>query len=320
VDDIIAAARALSAQSSPNSLHRILYRSLFARLNTLGNLPGFAFLLSRFMSRECGLAVKKPARSFIPVITRPENRKPGMRVGYFLGCAANYLLPDIAKSVVAVLKHSGCEVFAPLSYCCGLPLTAAGEVRTAAKLLDANRRLFSELKLDAVVTDCSSCSFYLTSNGFFNNSQPVYEFNQFLVKVLNPARPVRQPFDTAAAVHDPCHAKYKNKSTDDCRRIIEIIPGIKLVEIPGGSTCCGGGGTFFLRHRALGRDILRKNTSKIKSSGARLVTTTCPACNIRISSALTPESGIPVFHTSQLLFESYGLPGRKKYKDQHEQG
>lgn len=307
VDRIIKASRTLTAEARTLSPPRIIYRQFFAQQRLLGKFPGFTPVLNRIMARESGLTPGRPARSRIPVISVPKNKKPRLRVGYFLGCATNYLLPEVAVSVVGVLQHLGCEVVTPWSDCCGLPLEAAGEPGTARRLLDKNLRLFNSFSLDALVTDCSSCSFHLTEKGFGVHSQPVYEFSEFLLKVLDPAGPGRELNGTVAC-HDPCHLKYGRKLTDQTRQVLSIIPGINTVEIPGGSACCGGGGTFALRHRSLSSGILRTNTDRIKSSGACRVATVCPSCTIQISKGLI-SSGIQVCHPAQMLFASYGLTG-----------
>lgn len=313
VDDIITAARSLSVGLHPNSPQQILYRGLFSRLHLLGGLPGFIPLLRMIINRGNDFTFK-PARSYIPVISRPENKKPRLRVGYFLGCATNYLLPEVAKSVVNVLTHLGCEVITPPSaHCCGLPLTTAGETTLAADLIEKNRQLFDVFRLDAIVTDCSSCSFHLTKGGLTCKSQPVYEFNEFLTNVLNPDKPLQQQ-EGRIVFHDPCHLKYGRKLTDQGRQIISSIPGIEIVEIPGGSTCCGGGGTFAFKYRTLSSDILKTNISKINSCNPQTVATVCPSCTMQISRGLKTESNISVCHPAQILYASYGLSGTKTKK------
>jgi len=310
VDTIIKSARNLSASVHPHSPHRIMQRSLFSKLRTLEKFPGFMPLLRYAMAREYGLKPGSPARSVLPVITSPKRRKPRIRVGYFLGCATNYILPGIARSVVGVLTHLGCEVvIPPTSHCCGIPLVTAGEAEAAARLLEINRRSFKSFKLDAVVTDCSSCSFHLTDVGLYSvNSQPVYEFSEFLVSALNPDKPHGPLSGAAVACHSPCHFRHGRKLSRQIRQIIDIIPGIKVVDIPGGNSCCGGGGTFSLTHRSLSDDILQRYTGRIKSAGIQKLVTVCPSCIMQISRGLRSQE-IPVCHPAEMLHASYRLPG-----------
>ncbi|MHB8918418.1 MAG: (Fe-S)-binding protein [Desulfocucumaceae bacterium] len=309
VDSIITSARALSASSRPNTPERIAFRQFFLKQQLLGKIPGFTQILRLVMARGSGIAAGGPARALIPATARPDKKKPRLKVGYFLGCATNFLLPDVAKCVVEVLRHLGCEVVTPPALCCGLPLETSGETGLAAGLLERNRRLFSEQRLDAVVTDCSSCSYHLTEKGFSQGSQPVYEFSEFLSTVLEPSRPGRDLGGRAVTCHDPCHIRFGRKLAGQSRQVLEVIPGLKLVDTPGGSSCCGGGGTFSLKHRELSAGILRKNIERIKSSGVERVSTVCPSCIIQISRGLKLSGGIAVCHPAQLLHESYGLPG-----------
>ncbi len=318
VDRIITAARALSAEVRPYSPGRLIFRHLFSSQHLIGRIPGFTAVLRRMTALATGLSTGRPARSRIPLRCLPENKKPLIRVGYFLGCATYYLLPEVAESVVGVLRHLGCEVVVPPAYCCGLPLEVAGEADSARKLLERNRRLFKSFSLDALVTDCSSCSYHLTEKEFGLHSQPVYEFSEFLVKVLNPPVPGRELAAAVIACHEPCHLRYGRKLQDPIRQVVGIIPGAKVAKIPGGSACCGGGGTFSIRHRDLSAGILRQCTQRIKSSGARMVATVCPSCTIQITGSLK-SSGIPVCHPAQLIHQSYGLTGRQQDKNKHGQ-
>ncbi|MFZ5647255.1 MAG: (Fe-S)-binding protein [Bacillota bacterium] len=311
VDTIIKAARGISAASSPLKPYRIIYRGIFSAFHALNRVPGLLPLMRHIMSREYGLKMGNPARSGIAAVSRPKNGKPGLRVGYFLGCATNYFLPDVAKSVVAVLQHLGCEVVTPpMTVCCGLPLATAGEAAAASKLMENNLRVFRSHNLDAIVTDCSSCSHHLTEQGFSSNSQPVYEFSEFLLNVLDPEKPKFELDGESVACHVPCHYRFGRKLGDQFRQIFQIIPGLKVAAIPGGSSCCGGGGTFSINHKKLSTEILSRYVINIKSSGAQNLATVCPSCVIQLGRGLNSQ-GVHLVHPAQILYRAYGLTGRQ---------
>ncbi|MFZ5651491.1 MAG: (Fe-S)-binding protein [Bacillota bacterium] len=309
VDTIIKAARGMSASHSPWKPYRIIYRGIFSRFHMLDRIPGLFPLMGKILSREYGLRAGSPARSGIAAVSLPEKRKPRMTVGYFLGCATNYFLPDVAKSVVEVLKHLGCEVVTPpRTNCCGLPLATAGEEAAAARLYENNLGIFKKHKLDAIVTDCSSCSHHLTELGFTGNSQPVYEFSEFVIKMLEPGRPQIQQNGEAVSCHIPCHYRYGRKLEDYFGQIVDIVPGLKPVSVQGGNSCCGGGGAFVINHKTLSTEILSRYTENIKSSGAEKVITVCPSCIMQLGRGLKSR-GITVCHPAQILVRAYGLTG-----------
>lgn len=301
VDGIITAAREAAASYRHYSPYRFMYRSFFTQMPLLGRLPGFASLF-RGMAGGTPLT-GRPARHQISPITLPQKKKPLMRVGYFLGCATNYLLPEVAVSVVNVLTHLGCEVVTPPFACCGLPLAAEGEAAAAKKTLEVNRRLYQAYKLDALITDCSSCSHHLTGQGLAGDAQPVYEFCEFLVKVLNPARPAIE-ISQSVACHYPCHLRHGRKSEDHLHQILGNIPGLSLMEIPGGGSCCGGGGSFSIKQKSISSRILQKYTGQILSSGAQCAATVCPSCIMQLRRGLKNQD-MPVLHAAQLLSRSY---------------
>ncbi len=292
VHKIIISARAEAASTKPFSFGRQVIKNSFKVLPFLNKTGRTALsLLSR------------------PVL--PDIKKPRLKIGYFLGCATNILLPQVALNTVAVLKHLGCEVVTPPVYCCGLPLEAAGETGLAAGYMNKNHLLFKDLKLDAIITDCSSCSYHLTENEFGINGQPVYELTEFLFKVLDPPRPAFNAGDTATAYHEPCHLKYGRKLSGLLQMVLDYIPEMNKVDIKGGSPCCGGAGLFAIKHPSLSKSISRHQINRVKESGARRIITVCPSCTFQIRSR---SKGIEVIHPAQLLYKAFGLPGRNKNK------
>ncbi|MDD4766557.1 MAG: (Fe-S)-binding protein [Desulfotomaculaceae bacterium] len=140
VHKIITAARGLLAREVPNTLQKIVFKEIWTRPSLLnisaGLFRGCQNLGLTGLGRSLGLLPpaldlagklpRRPARSFIKEITRPEGA-PKIKVGYFLGCTTNLIFPHVAKSTVAVLSRLGCEVVTPQHLkCCGLPRQKTG--------------------------------------------------------------------------------------------------------------------------------------------------------------------------------------------------
>lgn len=100
---------------------------------------------------------KRPARGRIPEVVKSYGEKR-FRVAYFLGCATNLIYPDVAVTGVDVLARHGCEVITPFVKCCGMPHLAYGDTDTAVQLAKNNMKVLLSAQVDAVLTDCSSCS------------------------------------------------------------------------------------------------------------------------------------------------------------------
>ncbi|MBI3813823.1 MAG: (Fe-S)-binding protein, partial [Nitrospinae bacterium] len=102
--------------------------------------------------------------------------------------------------------------------------------------------------------------------------------------------------------HDPCHLRRGQKVIYPPREILKNIPGMEYIEMEDADRCCGGGGTFSLQHYDLSVSIGKYKAEKIKKTGADIVATACPSCQMQLSDILN-RAGIKakVVHTVQLL-------------------
>ncbi|HKZ51482.1 MAG TPA: (Fe-S)-binding protein [Dehalococcoidia bacterium] len=88
---------------------------------------------------------------------------PRAKVAYFVGCGSNYLYPEAGEATIKVLVAGGYEVELTRNYCCGLPAYSYGDMATARRLAKGNLRLLKPGDVEAIVTDCASCSSFLKS-------------------------------------------------------------------------------------------------------------------------------------------------------------
>jgi len=254
---------------------------------------------------------KKPAVSRWPVVNTALYGKKIMRVGYFIGCATNLLFPGIADATIRVLTRNGVEVVIPKGQvCCGAPVYAAGDFENARKLAEKNLKVFKDIDIDCIVTDCSSCSAALKYDvkelldvGPFD--VPVYDLNEFLVNVIKIDRDFGE-IPMKITYHDPCHLKRGQGISSEPRELLKIVPGVNLVEMEEADMCCGGAGTFSFTHHELSRKIGRHKSEHIRATGAEYVSTPCPFCKIQIDDILNHEGvDIKTIHPVEVLDMSY---------------
>lgn len=320
VHQIVAAARSLvAAKTSP--LKRLVYRDiwtrpallnlsarLYRRCQGLLDLAVALRLLPRGFSLP-GRLPRRPARTFLPEVT-PASGRAQMRVGYFLGCATNFLFPEVAGSTVAALSRLGCEVVLPKELkCCGLPQLAAGEGQTSETLASANFAAFRRLGVEAVVTDCASCAAALKeSRPHGGGAVKVLDLSELLVELIKNNQPGLTKVQKAVTYHDPCHLARAQGITAAPRELLRLACA-EFREMPGAADCCGGGGAFALDHYEISMGILDKKIHSIKSTGADTVATSCPTCIMQLRHGLLRHgSDLNVAHPVQLLAQSLG-PG-----------
>jgi len=241
-------------------------------------------------------------------------RKRSLRVGYWLSCGYNYMLPEVGVDTVRVLLALGAEVVPLENNCCGLPVLGYGD-RAAARML-AKRNLwrlrrFSEL--DYVVSECGSCSSHLKEYGALLAedeecatsakalSERTRSFSELVVE-LGGELPLRQ-LQRRVTYHDPCHmtARYQGV-TEQPRALIKSIPGVAFSELDESDSCCGAAGSYNVLHPDISSGILQRKARKIAESEAELVVTECPSCLMQLSlGAREHAPQVTVLGISQLL-------------------
>ncbi len=320
VHQIVTAARSLLAEKVPSPFSKLIFGKIWtypALLNLSAGLlrgcqstglMGFGVargLLPKGFSIP-GRLPARPARAFLPETT-PADGKLKMRLGYFLGCATNYLYPDVAICTVAVLSRLGCEVVLPRQLkCCGLPQQESGETAAARALAVSNVKVFKEAGIKTVVTDCASCAATIKENPAFEDIE-LLDLSGLLVDLIAGGKPVLKKIRESVTYHDPCHLAKAQGITDEPRELLRMACA-DFREMPGAAGCCGGGGIFSICHYDVSMGILKQKISSIKETRAETVATFCPACMMQLHHGLWRHSGkSTVTHPVQLLAQGLGL-------------
>lgn len=88
------------------------------------------------------------------------------RVGYWMSCGYNYVLPQVGEATIEVLEALGYEVEVLDNCCCGLAAYGYGDLEAAAHLAAENLRRLGDLdRLQAIISECGSCSGHLKDYG-----------------------------------------------------------------------------------------------------------------------------------------------------------
>jgi glycolate oxidase iron-sulfur subunit len=277
--------------------------------------------LPQFLSAlGAGRAVPEIAPKFLRKTLPERNPAPGQpkyRVGFFSGCATEYIFPEIGHMMAEVLRNLDCEVvFDKRQGCCGAPVYFSGDFRTGRKMAQRNLEAFEAY--DYVVTGCATCSSGLNEYPVYLAETPeekkrfedfaarVKDFNEFVIDVLaaDPDRFQLDPRYQGKTVtwHDPCHlARYQEISAQP-RKILDALDGLNFVEMPNADRCCGLGGSFSITHYEASKQIADHKVEAVTASGADAVVTACPGCMIQLRDALSRhKKSVEVLHIGQLF-------------------
>jgi glycolate oxidase iron-sulfur subunit len=344
MEDFRAGAR---AAASPRSLAAWLGRTLLARvvphrrrlrvamdLVRLAQTTGAATVARRLgllgalgLARAEAMGSQVPpraARSAWPERMSAHGRRRA-RVLYLRGCVAPELVPEVARSTIAVLRHNGCEVVTPPAQrCCGALHFHAGDAVTGSALLAANVRAFDLDDADAIIVDAAGCGATLKEYGRLAGggeggaaaarfAAAVRDVSEFLdtLGVVPPAVPV----PARVAYDDPCHLVHGQRIAAAPRALLARIPALQLVPLADADRCCGSAGIYNLTQPQMADAILDEKIAAIAAARCDLVATGNPGCILQIrhglrrAAAATPGLGaVRVVHPMQLLAAAYGEP------------
>ena len=235
------------------------------------------------------------------------------RVDLFVTCIIDQLFPEVGVSAVRVLRRLGVTVGFPEGQtCCGQALYNSGFTREAREL--AGRTLEEFRGSDYVVVPSGSCSammkvFYLDlfqddpamlrrAEAF---SDRVYEFSEFLVKVLEVDDP-EVAASGSAVFHPGCHLMREMEVRDEPQALLQAVDGLEMRELGNAETCCGFGGSFSVKLPHISEGMLADKVASVRESGADTLISCDMSCLMHIGGALRRQDpGVRIRHIAQVL-------------------
>lgn len=303
------------------------------RLNILAKLTGVSALFYKYapswfaaflpysqggVKRVTPDFLKRNLRSSVAEVNAPYSTpigKPVRRVAFFSGCMTDLAFPEVGLKVIDGLRRAGVEVLFPKAQvCCGAPAYYNGDINTTKELARKNIETFNLLNVDAIVYSCATCGSIVgeTYRQLFPGDPEVAAFcakavdYQKLLVELSVETIIGSTDGTGRKLkvtyHDPCHLKRGMGVSKEPRKLLQSLPHVEFVEMEGADRCCGGSGTFGLKFYEMSMDIGKFKADAIKKSGADVVVTACPSCQLQLADALHRNGyDIPVLHTADLV-------------------
>ena len=293
---------------------------LFSKL-THGKMPGFA---AKLLSGSSDHALSLPtAQGEAKVHNLPERSpakgKKRFTVGILEGCVMRVLFGGTNAATVRVLQANGCEVVAPKAAgCCGALHIHTGFHADALSRMRAMIDAFAPLmdELDAIILNSAGCGSTMKEYGDLFADDPAYrdKAKAFSAKVKDITEwlseigltPPPKPLNAVVSYHDACHLSHGQKIRLQPRKLLQQIPGLKLVEMDEADTCCGSAGVYNVTEPEMARQLLDRKLENLKATGASIIATGNPGCLAWIAAGLK-ERGLPeirVAHPVTLLAEA----------------
>jgi iron-sulfur cluster protein len=278
--------------------------------------------LPHFFAKEHGF------RS-LPVITKTPFRdqwkqirqqvvNPNYTIGLFVGCAVDFIYPEQARALIALLKGQAVQVEFPMAQtCCGLPALMAAEEETAKEIAWQNIKEMQAENYDYILTLCASCGSHLKHNllKIFDKdstapknlkafTNKIIDFSSFMTDVLNASSSDFSPTHKKIAYHAPCHLCRGLQVTEAPRDLIERA-GLEYVPSKDEDVCCGFGGAYSVDFPEISSEILKKKLDNVECTDAEFLVTDCPGCVLQLRGGMDKRGGkIQVKHIAEVLAEA----------------
>ncbi|MGC8659181.1 MAG: (Fe-S)-binding protein [Desulfomonilaceae bacterium] len=270
----------------------------------------------RFMEALTPKLPSRPLSEDLPEEIPALGRERG-RVGFFLGCAMNLIFAETSRATIENLTRAGFKVIVPKEIqCCGTPNIAEGERKIYREMAENTIKIFTDRRVDYVVTDCAACGSELKAyRDFFHKksnfasraeefSRKVRDVSEFLDSVWSPDIKLG-PIPEIVCFHDPCHLRHGQKLLSPQRNLLKRIPDLDYRELPDEGQCCGSAGIYNITHRNRSMKILQSKIEAIGKTQAKTVVSSNPGCLMQLAyGSKMFGRGWDVIHISEILNRS----------------
>ncbi len=210
-------------------------------------------------------------------------------IAFSTGCIMDVAFAEINLDTIEVLTKNDCEIITPKGQvCCGSLHAHNGEIGKALQLAKKNLDVFSEHQYDFLISNSAGCGAFMKEYKHLFKDDPEYstKAEHFSNKVkdisefLAEAEPNKQlrPLEEKVTYHDACHLCHSQKITEQPRKVLQQIPGLKIVELEESTWCCGSAGIYNVTQHSDAEKILERKMKNLEKTGADIVAAGNPGC------------------------------------------
>jgi Fe-S oxidoreductase/nitrate reductase gamma subunit len=206
---------------------------------------------------------------------------------FWVGCCGSFDARNqkVATSMVKILQASGIRfgILGNEEGCCGDPARRIGNEYLYQTTAEANIGIMKGYGVKKILTLCPHC-FHILKNEYpqLGGDFQVIHHTEFLMELIASGRlKLTKPINKAITYHDSCYLGRANQIFEAPRKILNSIPGLKLVEMERHhqrSFCCGAGGGRMWMEEHIGTRINQMRTDHAIDIKAELIGTACPYC------------------------------------------
>jgi Fe-S oxidoreductase len=216
----------------------------------------------------------------------------------------------MAEAIIAVLRAGQLDftMFRSEDRDSGTFARMMGEEWLFSEMVEQNLKAFKEHAIRRVI--CLSPHDYDAFIHYYEDMDDieVKHYTQVISEMIEDGRiAFKKNLDKTVTYQDPCYLGRRNNIYDEPRKILQSIPGVKLVEMERSrdtTLCCGGGGVGLVME--LGNvKVDRTRADQIKEVNPDAVVVACPNCYQMLDGALKGRNyDIEVTDIAQLVREA----------------
>ena len=224
----------------------------------------------------------------------------GLECLYWVGCAGAFDDRNrrVTRAVVTCLEAAGVRyaLLGQEETCSGDPARRLGNEYVFEMLANKNIETFDGYGVKSILTACAHC-FNTFANEYpsLGGHYEVVHHSAFLARLVDEGRlRLEEGESRDTTLHDPCYLARYNGMTDEPRKVLDVVPGVRLTEMEhsGRDTfCCGAGGGRMWMEEDRGTRINAERTRQALDTGAAEIATACPFCLVMIRDGLA-DTGV----------------------------
>ncbi len=236
-----------------------------------------------------------------------------MVVDLFIPCFIDQLYPQTAYNTIKLLEKAGVTVnYNPNQTCCGQVSFNSGHWEETRHLAVKFLGDFPEDR--PIVSPGASCTGFIKNYypKIFDKNAPeqkeverlrknMFEITDFLVNKLG-FTDFNAEFPYKVTYHDACSALREYGIKKEPRILLSKVKGLELIEMENAEVCCGFGGTFSAKFKAISSAMTEQKVEGAMKTGADFITSTEASCLMNIGGYIRRQNkDIEVIHIVDIL-------------------
>lgn len=225
--------------------------------------------------------------------------KEQCQTAFFVGCAPyfdvvfndlNVKTVEGTKGALRLLNHADIPfALLPNERCCGRDLLLLGDTEEFLALAQANWDEFSAKGIKEIVTNCPECYYTLKVDypRFLKNWNIVVRHaTELIAPLIENGQLALGKLSGKVTYHDPCALGRYSRIFKQPRGILDSITGLEVVEMNDNrekALCCGANPWAYCG--SVNKQIQKERLAQAKATGANILVTGCPKCQIHLTCA-----------------------------------